>query len=72
MTDARDLAIKYGKDPLTWDGHVEYYLLKKSDPDYFNDPIVKSGYCRGEEPVNYVREILNRYEQYKQLIQDNS
>ena len=72
VTDARDLAIKYGKDPLTWDGHVEYYLLKKSDPDYFNDPIVKSGYCRGEEPVNYVREILNRYEQYKQLIQDNS
>lgn len=72
VADARDLAIKFGKDPLVWEDNVEYYLLHKSEPEFFNDPVVNSGYCRGEEPVNYVREILNRYEQYKQLIPTNS
>ncbi len=68
VVDARDLARKYGKDPTLWDDHVEYYLLNKSKKKYINDPTVKFGYCRGEEPVNYVQEILNRYSQYQQLI----
>lgn len=68
VVDARELAKKHGKDPLIWDGNVEYYLLRKSKPEYFRDPVVKSGYCRGEEPVNYVKEILMRFDQYKQLI----
>ena len=68
VTDARDLAMKYGRDPLKWEGNVEYFLLMKSKPDYFRDPVVKSGYCRGEEPVNYVRDILRRFDQYKQLL----
>ncbi|WP_305038998.1 transglycosylase SLT domain-containing protein [Fulvivirga ligni] len=68
VVDARELARKYKKDPLKWEGNVEHFLLMKSKPEYFRDPVVKSGYCRGEEPVNYVREILNRYQQYRQLI----
>lgn len=68
VVDARELAKKYGKDPKVWDGNVEYYLLMKSKPAFFRDPVVKSGYCRGDEPVNYVKEILIRYDQYKQLI----
>lgn len=68
VTDARDLAIKYNRDPLKWEDNVEYFLLMKSKPEYFRDPVVKSGYCRGEEPVNYVRDILRRFDQYKQLM----
>ena len=68
VIDARELAHKYNKDVVKWEGNVEYYLLMKSKPDFFRDPIVESGYCRGEEPVNYVRQILSRYSQYKQLI----
>ncbi|UII28709.1 transporter substrate-binding domain-containing protein [Fulvivirga maritima] len=68
VVDARELAKKYGRDPLKWDDNVEYFLLMKSKPEFFRDPVVKSGYCRGEEPVNYVKEILNRYQQYRQLI----
>jgi membrane-bound lytic murein transglycosylase F len=67
VLDARALAAKYGKDPEIWE-NVEEFLLKKSQPKYFKDPVVKSGYCRGEEPVNYVKEVLNRYQQYLQLI----
>jgi len=67
VLDARALAAKYGKDPELWE-NVEEFLLKKSQPKYFRDPVVKSGYCRGEEPVKYVKEVLNRYQQYLQLI----
>ncbi len=68
VIDARALAEKYGRDPNVWDDNVEYYVLNKSKPKFFNDPVVKSGYCRGEEPVNYVRQILIRYEQYLELL----
>lgn len=68
VVDARDLARKHGKDPTLWNDNVEYYLLKKSSKEFINDPVVKFGYCRGEEPVNYVHDILNRYSQYKQLL----
>ena len=66
--DAQALARKYGADPAIWDENVGKYLLLKSQAKYFNDPVVKSGYCRGREPVNYVRQILERYNQYTSLI----
>lgn len=68
VEDARNLADKYGADPTAWNDNVEKYLQLKSHKDYFTDPIVNSGYCRGDEPVNYVRDILLYFEQYKQLI----
>lgn len=68
VQDARDLAKKYDHDPLIWDDNVEKYLRLKSRREYFTDPVVSSGYCRGEEPVQYVKEILNYYNSYKQLI----
>lgn len=65
ITDARNLAAKHGKDPNVWDGNVEYFLLKKSEPLFYRDPVVVAGYCKCEEPVNYVRDILERYDEYK-------
>jgi membrane-bound lytic murein transglycosylase F len=64
ILDARKLCKKYGKDEANWDD-VEYFLLKKSDPKYYRDPLVTAGYCKCEEPVNYVEEVLERFEQYK-------
>ncbi|WP_296619769.1 transporter substrate-binding domain-containing protein [Marivirga sp.] len=68
MQDAIRLTEKYGGDPTKWDNNVEKYLLLKSQKKYYNDPVVKYGYCRGEEPVNYVKEILERYQQYELLL----
>lgn len=64
IIDARNLASKYGLDPNKWENNVAYYLLNESLPQYYNDPIVTFGYCRGQEPYQYVREILNRYSMY--------
>ncbi len=68
VLDARRLARKYGRNPNKWDNSVAFFLEQKSLPDYYNDPVVFSGYCRGNEPVNYVTEIINRYQTYRQLI----
>lgn len=68
VLDARRLAEKYGKDPNIWKGHVDYYILNKSKPKYYQDPVVRHGYARGEEPYHYVTEILERYRHYKNAI----
>lgn len=65
VIDARRLAEKYGRDPQIWFENVEYYLSQKSEPAFYRDPIVTAGYCKCEEPINYVRDVLDRYEEYK-------
>ncbi len=69
IIDARNLAKKYGKDPMKWDD-VESFLKQKSNPKYYRDPVAVAGYCKCEEPINYVRDILSRYEEYKILISE--
>jgi len=64
VLDAMKLAEKYGKNPAKWEDNVEFYLLKKSDPKYFTDPVVKNGYARGTETFRYVRDIMYRYNHY--------
>ena len=68
VLDARALARKYGKDPEIWDDNVEIFVLQKSDPKYYLDPVVRFGYCRGQETYDYVRDILARYDDYKNII----
>ncbi len=72
ILDARSLARKYGKNPEIWDDHVAFYLLNKAKPEYYRDPVVKYGYCRGEEPYNYVIEVLERYDHYRNIIGEDT
>lgn len=61
ILDAIALANKYGKNPQVWDGNVESALLMKSNPEYYTDPVVKSGYCRSRETVHYVKQVMEFY-----------
>ncbi|MEX0987800.1 MAG: transporter substrate-binding domain-containing protein [Bacteroidales bacterium] len=67
VDDARRLAEKYGNDPNVWEGSVENWLLNKSQPRYFRDPVVKHGYARGIETTNYVKQVMDRYDHYKNI-----
>lgn len=67
IIDARNLAGKYGKKQNVWNGNVENMILQKSNPMIYNDPIVKCGYCRGQETYLYVKEIIRRYKYYKTI-----
>ncbi|MGB3618247.1 MAG: transporter substrate-binding domain-containing protein [Catalinimonas sp.] len=69
VRDAQHLTDKHGGDPDRWDD-VSEYLLKLSQPQYYNDPVVKYGYCRGREPYDYVRHILGRYGRYVNFTED--
>ncbi|KYG72401.1 lytic transglycosylase [Roseivirga echinicomitans] len=71
VMDAVKLTKKYGKDPQVWDDNVAEYLIAKSTEKFYTDPVVRFGYCRGDEPVNYVKKILERYDQYKTLFAKN-
>jgi membrane-bound lytic murein transglycosylase F len=64
VKDAQRLALKNGKSDIIWNDNVAYYLLKKSESEFYNDPVVKHGYCRGSEPLRYVNQILSRYRDY--------
>lgn len=69
VRDAQKLANKYGANKLKWDNEVDQYVLKLSKPKYYNDELVEFGYARGSEPYHYVRDIFERYGNYKNLTQ---
>lgn len=68
VKDAQRLAAKYHKIPIVWTNNVDYFLLNKSASKYYKDPVVKWGYCRGEEPFNYVNRVLTTYHHYINII----
>lgn len=70
VQDAVRLTEKYGGDITSWND-VSDYLLKKSYKKYFNDPVVGYGYCRGSEPIDYVKKIFDIYQNYKEIINSN-
>jgi membrane-bound lytic murein transglycosylase F len=66
VVDARRLAEELGYDPDRWFGNVERAMLLLSRPEYARK--ARHGYCRGSEPVSYVREIRSRYEAYLETL----
>jgi membrane-bound lytic murein transglycosylase F len=70
VQDAQRLAQKYSDNPAKWDD-VGYYLLNKSKAEYYNDDVVKHGYCKGHITFKYVNEIMSRYEHYKNIVREN-
>lgn len=57
ILDAIALASKHGMDSRTWAGQVEQAALLKSRPEYYRDPVVKNGYFRAKETVDFVRRV---------------
>lgn len=66
VIDAMLLTQKYGKDMTQWND-VRIFLLNKSLPKYYNDPIVKFGYCSGIQTTNYVNDVLVTFQHYKNI-----
>jgi membrane-bound lytic murein transglycosylase F len=69
VKDAQRLAAKYNRIPIVWTNNVDYFLLNKSAARYYKDPVVKWGYCRGEEAYDYVNRVLNTYHHYVNIIE---
>jgi membrane-bound lytic murein transglycosylase F len=64
--DAMALAREFDMNPQEWN-EVKQCLLKKAEPKYYTMEVVKHGYCRGGQPVAYVKNVLNSYGHYVSL-----
>jgi len=64
IRDAMALARKYGRNPYHW-RDVEPFVLGLQRAEYYNDPVVRNGYMRGSETVDYVRRIHERWNGYR-------
>jgi len=63
--DARRLAKQMGLDPDKWFANTESAMLMLSQKEYSKK--ARYGFVNGKEPVNYVREIKQRFEAYVSL-----
>lgn len=64
IRDAMALANKHGRNAKRW-SDVSEFVLKLSQPQYYTDPVVRNGYMRGSETVEYVSRIRDRWAQYR-------
>jgi membrane-bound lytic murein transglycosylase F len=68
VNDARRIATQRGWNGDRWFGNVERAMLLKEKPEVHRT--TRFGYARGSEPVNYVRDIRDRYRAYLRLDTD--
>lgn len=69
VLDARRLTEDAGLDPDRWDGSVEIFMARLSEPKYYNDPLVQHGRANGAHTVRYVTEVFSRAQSYKSKVQ---
>lgn len=63
IRDAMALAKKHRRNYQLW-ANVSYFVLHLSEPAFYKDPVVKSGYMIGSETYRYVASIMARWQQY--------
>jgi membrane-bound lytic murein transglycosylase F len=71
IIDARELTRKYGGNAFKWEDNVEKYILLKSRPEYYEDPVCKQGYLRGSETALFVTNVWERFKHYKNTVPEN-
>lgn len=68
VQDARRLATELKLDANTWEDNVEKALSLMARPKYAKR--VRTGFCRCQEPVDYVNHIENKYDSFVQLVKE--
>ena len=64
VNDARRLARLNGENPNSWEV-VARYLTLKSEPEYYENEVVKCGRFTGSrQTLAYVKDVIGRYDKY--------
>ncbi len=64
VSDARRLARLHGENPNSWEV-VARYLTLKSQPEYYENEVVKCGRFTGSsQTLAYVDDVIGRYDKY--------
>ena len=69
--DAIALADTLGYNPAVWKDNVEHCLRLKSDQTYYKMPCVAHGRFNARVTINYVREVLDYYEEFCKVAPKN-
>ena len=69
IIDAINLADSLGYDVSKWEGSVSACLEMKADSVYYNHPAVKLGRFNGSVTTDYVKNVLNYYEDFCDMVQ---
>ena len=64
VLDAQRLAKEHDLNAFIWDQNVAQMITKLSQKNYYRNPVVRHGYCRGYEAFNYVNKIFSLYQNY--------
>ncbi|MBQ8655472.1 MAG: transglycosylase SLT domain-containing protein [Prevotella sp.] len=64
IRDAMALTEKYGGNKYRW-ADVARYVLLLQEPQYYGDAVVRYGYMRGSETVDYVDKVNRRFNEYR-------
>ncbi len=67
INDCRSFAETMGKDPNNWDEVASVIPLMRHEIHYSGEA-VQLGRFQGTETLNFVREIWERYENYRNLV----
>lgn len=67
--DAIVLAETLGYDPAIWDHNVAHCLRLKAEPEFYNLSCVSLGKFNGGFTCNYVRRVLETYDDFKEQVQ---
>jgi membrane-bound lytic murein transglycosylase F len=67
VLDARRLAVKYGENPNSW-SVVAKYLDLKSEPEYYEDEVVRCGaFYDDRQTLGFVRKVMRYYDSYCEI-----
>lgn len=69
VTDARRMAMDFGRDPNSWKNGLALTLPLLMQNRHYRD--TRHGFYRGAETVEYVDEIMNRFKSYCRLVPRN-
>ena len=65
VLDAQRLCAKYKMNPYVWDKQVEYMLLNLNKSKFYRDRSVRCGSMHGMRTFRYVKDVFERYNQWK-------
>ena len=70
VIDAMRLAKKHGKNRYKWYGHVDTFLIHKSEPEYYTDTLCRNGQFDGwKETLSFVNKVHRNWRRFSKMQQ---
>lgn len=70
IRDAMKLADKYGYNRHVWEQNVDSFLIKKSDPTFYNDSVCRNGEFKDwKQTISFVNKVKRHWKRFYNMQQ---